>query len=518
MMTQYETDIRRVIKWLHNEAVYLPHYIENKAAWYDENDEKFWQDWFKNVFDIRTANAFGLIVWCVILGVPTSLFDARPQSHPFAFGQTRQNFVGSTGANPSPGGNFIGSNDSIKDLDEIRKMLRMRYAAMIGNGNYQFINKMMNLIFNDGKPWDVSNLEYMYLADSTCQGFEKTQKFLRTDWRGTTEIVIDKESRNYFPQTDVKNFPDQSATVSNLTVAQVPDGINNTRGQRLTGKSKMFQSYTHSPTESVLPPVSERTMVYGVCVRNPTVDNPKYTHARVDVYESNRAFGPNNRYDGTQNRISSDVIDLRPKLGGVQTMRDGLMVKSVDQTDSPMIWVESAARFTPTGRAACLVVTPCDANGIDTPDMTGAILDVWFPICRSTGDTDAYWSAFHAGSESFGGKWVINGNKLSHVTPTGAPDNFDKLLTTFKVVGVEGHSRTTAGGDTVTPDGVSATASTFTIQPMSVIGSAPAPKTIDYRIGANTEVSSRFLAILRERKNDIMFQHAGIPYTVTRES
>ncbi|MFL9598849.1 DUF2612 domain-containing protein, partial [Aeromonas veronii] len=77
-----------------------------------------------------------------------------------AFGRLRQNFVYSGNQVPppayaSPGGNFYGGgNAEIINLDEIRKVLQLRYVALISNGSIAYINRMLRYIFNDDEPWD----------------------------------------------------------------------------------------------------------------------------------------------------------------------------------------------------------------------------------------------------------------------------------------------------------------------------------------------------------------------------
>lgn len=513
MMTPYETDIRRVIKWLHNEAVYLPHYIENKAAWYDEHDEKFWQDWFKNVFNIRTANAFGLIVWCVILGVPTSLFDVKPQGRPFAFGKDRQNFVGSTETPGTKGlgGNFINTNDTIRDADEIRKMLRLRYANMINGGNLQFINKMLNLIFNEGKPWNVSGLEYMYVADSTCSGFDETIDYFLNDWRGSTKINLGVESKNYFTNhgSNIYTVPYGSSQLTSIPREQTPN--KSWVGRKFTSTIDSSEMRLIITGEGISPPTHLRTMVYGACVRA--------THASrfmsVQVYEDSKPFSSSNRFREDMNSLSKDIVNL----DATAPVREGLTVKPLNDG---WVWIEVAARFTNTGRAGALVLTPCDENGNPTDTKIGDYIDIWSPCWRDPQDNMAYFlSSLSTGTLANAGSWEKNEGVLYHLVG-GQPTQRTAFLNSevsIRSYGVKGHDRTERVGDLLSKPGLPTDMrSDFLAKDPTIKGKVPAEKTFDYRIGANTEISSRFLAILRERKNDIMFQHAGIPYTVTRES
>lgn len=172
-MTPFNGDITQALKWLQNQAPGIQSIIQKKAAWYDQYNKQFWADWERNVFDLRQANAFGLMVWCIILGVPSGGFGLYPTSAAWAFGKDRQNFVYS-GANPSlpdpnlVGGNFYGGGSAeILNLDEIRKTLQLRYVALVNNGSVAFINRMLRYIFNGDEPWDFPNGRYFYLTDCT---------------------------------------------------------------------------------------------------------------------------------------------------------------------------------------------------------------------------------------------------------------------------------------------------------------------------------------------------------------
>lgn len=43
--------------------------LEQKEGWYTEQHAEFWDNWFRDVFDLRTANDFGLSIWARILGI-----------------------------------------------------------------------------------------------------------------------------------------------------------------------------------------------------------------------------------------------------------------------------------------------------------------------------------------------------------------------------------------------------------------------------------------------------------------
>jgi hypothetical protein len=82
----FSVDVMSALLWRHNDATALQNLLQAKQNWYALNHTQFWTDWITNVFNVDTANEFGLSVWAQILGVPLALIvppNAGPQ---FGFG------------------------------------------------------------------------------------------------------------------------------------------------------------------------------------------------------------------------------------------------------------------------------------------------------------------------------------------------------------------------------------------------------------------------------------------------
>ena len=88
------TDLTKALLWRHNDAVKLQSLIANKQAFYDKQVKSFFSDWKKDVFDLETANDFGLMVWSIILDFPISInsTESAPDNSSFGFGAFRKNF------------------------------------------------------------------------------------------------------------------------------------------------------------------------------------------------------------------------------------------------------------------------------------------------------------------------------------------------------------------------------------------------------------------------------------------
>ena len=66
----FSIDLLRVVLWQYNGAENLQSLLTSKQQWYIDNQTDFWDNWTTDVFDLRTANEFGLSVWAIILELP----------------------------------------------------------------------------------------------------------------------------------------------------------------------------------------------------------------------------------------------------------------------------------------------------------------------------------------------------------------------------------------------------------------------------------------------------------------
>jgi Protein of unknown function (DUF2612) len=172
-MTPFNGDMKQALKWMHNNAPNIQLMVDKKSDWYSQYHTTFWSDWEKNVFNLQTANTFGLMIWCIILNVPASLFGLYPLNVSWAYGPNRENFIESgmnSPVNPNTvGGNFYGGGDStIINLTEVRWALQLRYVALVADGRLSFINEMLKYIFNSDQPWNFPGKRYFYVTDITA--------------------------------------------------------------------------------------------------------------------------------------------------------------------------------------------------------------------------------------------------------------------------------------------------------------------------------------------------------------
>lgn len=148
-------DLLRVILWHYNDAEKLQALLQQKQDWYNINQTEFWQNWYKDVFDLRTANDFGLAVWAIILEVPLIAEVAPSDENQPAFGfeSNYQNFEN---------GNFVSKTSSSITLTTAQKrmVLQLRYFQLVSNGTVPEINQFLKTLFGDAYVIDSYDMNY----------------------------------------------------------------------------------------------------------------------------------------------------------------------------------------------------------------------------------------------------------------------------------------------------------------------------------------------------------------------
>lgn len=142
---EYNVNLLQAILWQYNEAPVLQSLLTQKQDWYNLNQSQFWLDWYNNVFNLVTANAFGLAVWARILNVPLYInYDPEPPETPiWGF-----NTPGATTGNVNFGnGNFSNRGDIIfLSPEEQRFILRLKYYKLTSRQSPPEINKFLDFL------------------------------------------------------------------------------------------------------------------------------------------------------------------------------------------------------------------------------------------------------------------------------------------------------------------------------------------------------------------------------------
>lgn len=138
----FSVDLLRAILWEYNDADNLQALLGDKQLWYNENQSQFWADWYRNVFDLRTANEFGLEVWAIILGIQLFISNTSGTFAQWGFGSNNFNFSN---------GNFVPLNGGIFSLplETKRLALKLRYFQLVSSGTVPEINRMLQYLFGE---------------------------------------------------------------------------------------------------------------------------------------------------------------------------------------------------------------------------------------------------------------------------------------------------------------------------------------------------------------------------------
>ncbi len=159
---QCSIDLLQVILWQDNEATNLQQLLTLKQNWYNENHCDFWNNWVRNVFDLRTANDFGLRVWSEILNVPLfGTIAPSPSNYPaWGFADFGAGF---------DQGNFATDDNSAFGLttEQRRAVLRLKAFKVLSRANCRDTNRFLAHLFGQGS---------MYVLD----GLNMTMAFIYT--------------------------------------------------------------------------------------------------------------------------------------------------------------------------------------------------------------------------------------------------------------------------------------------------------------------------------------------------
>lgn len=151
----FSVDLLKAILWQYNTAEKLQSILQSKQDWYTTNQKLFWDNWYSDVFNLQTANEFGLSVWAIILQLPIIVESTPPTASRPAWGfeEYRRNF---------DRGNFYSdkAGSIILTPENARIALRLRYYQLTSRPTVTQINKVLAEVFADyGSVYIEDNLD-----------------------------------------------------------------------------------------------------------------------------------------------------------------------------------------------------------------------------------------------------------------------------------------------------------------------------------------------------------------------
>lgn len=146
----YSVNLLRALLWQYNEAERLEALVRAKQAWYDENQTQFFTNWYDDVFNLQTANDFGLAVWAIILGLPLAVApNDSSEQNIWGFAADCENFNN---------GNFAATGSTIILTPEQKRLvLRLRYFQLTTRHSVTQANEILKAVFGEGQ---------VYVSDS----------------------------------------------------------------------------------------------------------------------------------------------------------------------------------------------------------------------------------------------------------------------------------------------------------------------------------------------------------------
>lgn len=139
-------DLDKALDWQRSKAPMLQELILKKQAWYEANHCAFWNNWVTDVFNLDTANEFGLSVWSIVLDEPIFPAEmASPLDYPTFGFNADDDFNFNNGS--------FGKNGSMFNFttEQRRIILKLKaYILLRMSGSVPEINSAMARIFSPG--------------------------------------------------------------------------------------------------------------------------------------------------------------------------------------------------------------------------------------------------------------------------------------------------------------------------------------------------------------------------------
>jgi hypothetical protein len=153
----FSVDLLKALLWQHDNAEALKTLLERKQDWYNVNQRDFWSNWYTDVFNIDTANSFGLAVWARILGIALAVeVESSIAKEAFGFGTNHKNFEN---------GNFARATAGEQSLtvEQRRLVIKLRYFQLTSRGAVPETNEFLAALFGDqGRVFVIDSLDMTF--------------------------------------------------------------------------------------------------------------------------------------------------------------------------------------------------------------------------------------------------------------------------------------------------------------------------------------------------------------------
>lgn len=198
----FSVNLLKALLWQYNDAKNLQSLLEQKQDWYSSEFTEFWDEWYRDVFDLNTCNDFGASVWAIILGVQFTVQVVPDKTRlSFGYGVYHTNYFN---------GNYANSdNTSIPlNITQKRLVLKLRYYQLIARGTVPETNRFLKYIFGDQglvyvlDQYDMSYVVYVFLYQPDSQTafvLDNYDLLPRPAGVGVQYVVISRQVFGYGP-------------------------------------------------------------------------------------------------------------------------------------------------------------------------------------------------------------------------------------------------------------------------------------------------------------------------------
>lgn len=152
----FSVNLLSSLLWQYNNSPKLQSIVDAQQSDYTDIQTDFWTNWVTDVFDLTTANEFGLAVWAIILNIPLTEAPGPITTPVFGFGPFTNGYFNFNNGTFSPPGDF-----GELTMEEKRFILRLRYFQLTCRGAIPEINAFMNVIVPT-----ISNTGQIYVLDN----------------------------------------------------------------------------------------------------------------------------------------------------------------------------------------------------------------------------------------------------------------------------------------------------------------------------------------------------------------
>ena len=153
MKLEFNVNLMRTVLRQYENAPRFKSLVQSEQDWANENVAEFWKNWFRDVFNLKTANEFGLSVWSRILDVPLVINrPERKSGSVFGFSSNHKNFGN---------GNFgrTRSRDIEVTTEQARKILMLRWFQLTSRPTIPNINEALEIVFGANMVYIQDNLD-----------------------------------------------------------------------------------------------------------------------------------------------------------------------------------------------------------------------------------------------------------------------------------------------------------------------------------------------------------------------